>query len=106
MGKRSADKLIFYFCVNERSGDRRCCAADGGNALRKHAKERVESYGCKAKVKKADCLGYCSRGPVVEVEPGKVFYRIRSEADVDAMLEAHLKGDGIAKRLLIGKKKS
>jgi (2Fe-2S) ferredoxin len=106
MGKKSSDKITFHFCINERSGNRECCASGGANDLRKYAKGRVEQADGKAKVKKADCLGHCSRGPVMEVQPANVLYKYLNESDIDEILTAHLEEGRIVNRLLVGKKKS
>lgn len=106
---KSHTKTRFLFCVNERSGDRKCCAKEGANALRKYAKARVaplREEGVPVKVRKADCLGYCSRGPVIKVLPEGVFYSYATEKDIDTILKAHLETGTVAKRLLIRRKKT
>ena len=103
----SPPKTRFLFCVNERSGNRKCCAKDGANALRKYAKACVaplRQEGVPVKVRKADCLGHCSRGPVVKVLPDGIFYTCANEKDIDAILKAHLEGGSVVKRLLIRRK--
>lgn len=105
---KSVPKTRFLFCVNERSGDRKCCAKEGANALRKYAKACVaplRDAGVPAKVRKSDCLGYCSHGPVIKVLPDGVFYTCTNEKDIDAILKAHLKTGSVVKRLLIRRKK-
>lgn len=106
---KSPPKTRFLFCVNERSGDRRCCADSGANALRKYAKACVaplRDEGLPVKVRKSDCLGYCSRGPVIKVLPDEIFYTYADERDIDAILKAHLETGSVVKRLLIcGKKR-
>lgn len=105
MGKKSSDKITFHFCMKERNGGRECCAGAGANDLRKYARSRLEQYEGKGSVKKSGCLGYCSRGPVLEVQPVNIFYKYRSEADIDEILAAHLEDGQAVKRLQIGKKK-
>lgn len=104
----SLPKTRLFFCTNERSGDRKCCADSNAGALRKYAKQCVaplREEGAPVKVKRSDCLGYCSRGPVIKVLPDNVFYTYADEKDIDAILKAHLETGGVVKRLLIGRKK-
>lgn len=105
---KSVPKTRFLFCTNARSGNRRCCADAGANALRKYAKACIaplRDEGLPVKVRKSDCLGYCSRGPVIKVLPGGIFYTYADEKDIDAILKAHLETGSVVKRLLIHRKK-
>ncbi len=45
------------------------------------------------------CLGFCAVGPVLEVNPGKIFYQKVKPADVPKILEAAQKGE-VLERLL------
>lgn len=106
---KSHVKTRFLFCVNERSGGRKCCAKEGADALRKYAKACVaplREEGMPVKVRKSDCLGYCSRGPVIKVLPDGVFYSYANAKDIDAILKAHLETGSVVKRLLIPRKKA
>lgn len=105
---KSLPKTRFLFCTNERSGDRKCCADADAGALRKYAKQCVaplRDEGLPVKVKRSDCLGYCSRGPVIKVLPDEVLYTYADKEDIDAILKAHLETGSVVKRLLIDKKK-
>jgi (2Fe-2S) ferredoxin len=47
------------------------------------------------------CLGFCNAGPLMVVYPEGVWYRPTTPADVDEIVEVHLKGGGRVDRLVV-----
>lgn len=94
-----------FFCVNRRDDGRKCCADAGGQALRDYAKKKIKDLGLsgagKVRVNMAGCLDRCAKGPVVVIYPEEVWYRLRSIADVDEMIDSHLIGGQVVGRLQV-----
>lgn len=96
--ERSDDPLYFdahiFVCCNRRpEGHRRgSCAARGSEALRYYMKARVKEAGIPhARVNMAGCLDRCEQGPCLVIYPDGVWYRIETRADVDRVIEEHLR---------------
>jgi (2Fe-2S) ferredoxin len=52
------------------------------------------------RVKKAGCLDRCSGGPVAVVYPEGVWYSYVDKADIDEIVESHLKNGQVVQRLI------
>jgi (2Fe-2S) ferredoxin len=103
-----------FFCTNERSADdpKSSCVQRGATALHQHAKERCFTLGLKGKVRvnKAGCLDTCAEGPAVVVygskdPPEGVWYTVRTQSDVDAVIDEHLVSGNVVERLRMKKAK-
>ena len=85
-----------FICINEReaSDPRGCCSAKGSHAVVEAFKKKVHSAGLKRLVRpnKAGCLDQCAHGVTVVVYPEQVWYGGVTVADVDEIVESHLKG--------------
>jgi len=94
-----------FFCTNERSGGRSCCAQLNADALCNHAKMRVKSLGLSGhggvRINKAGCLDRCDKGPVLVVYPEDVWYTFIDESDIDEIIEEHLTHGRVVERLQI-----
>lgn len=94
-----------FFCCNERTDGRACCNARGASAMRDYAKERLKELGLagpgKARINQAGCLDRCEEGPCVVVYPEAVWYTYVDRADVDEILEEHVRRGRIVERLRI-----
>ena len=53
------------------------------------------------RVNVAGCLDRCEFGPVMVIYPEGVWYRMDNEADVDEIVERHLKGGERVERLML-----
>ena len=53
------------------------------------------------RVNKAGCLDRCAGGPVAVVYPEGVWYTFVDEADIDDIVDQHLKGGQVVERLLL-----
>jgi (2Fe-2S) ferredoxin len=93
-----------FFCCNQREpGDRPCCADKGAARMRDYAKGRVKALGLsgpgKVRVNQAGCLDRCEEGPCVVVYPDAVWYTYVDQADIDEIIEEHLKHGRVVERL-------
>ncbi len=94
-----------FFCVNERSDGRPCCAQHGSKEMREYLKGRVKAEGLSGpggiRVNIAGCLDRCDLGPVLVVYPDAVWYTYVDREDLDEILDKHLiKGEPV-ERLMI-----
>lgn len=104
MGKKTTTGHHLLFCANQRdSGD--CCMGKKSKSAQQHAKKRIKQLGLKGdkkiRINQTDCLGVCSKGPVVVVYPEGVWYRYRDKDDIDRIVDQHLVGGEIVKKLVI-----
>ncbi|MES2713300.1 MAG: (2Fe-2S) ferredoxin domain-containing protein [Pseudomonadota bacterium] len=94
---------VFVCCNRRPDGHKRgSCAAAGSEALRDYMKVRVKELGLPGvRVNMAGCLDRCEHGPTMVIYPEGVWYGVRTRADVDAVLEAHLVAGGRAAHLML-----
>lgn len=94
-----------FFCLNERPENQDCCALRGAQAGFEYCKKAVKNAGLAGKgqvrVNKAGCLDRCAAAPVVVVYPEGTWYTFVDEADIDEIVESHLKNGQVVERLLI-----
>ena len=96
-----------FFCCNQRdaSDPRGCCNGKGASAMRDYAKQRVKALGLagagKVRVNQAGCLDRCEEGPCVVVYPEAVWYTYVDRADIDEIIEEHLRHGRAVERLRI-----
>lgn len=66
------------------------CLSCGSGELKAALKEDVKRRGLEDRilVRGVGCMGPCSKGPLVAVQPGNIFYQGCSGADVDALLDS------------------
>jgi (2Fe-2S) ferredoxin len=110
VGERHPDDPALYFdahlfvCCNRRPDGhaRGSCAASGSEKLRDYMKARAKEMGLPSlRVNSAGCLDRCELGPCLVIYPEGVWYRITSPADIDRVLEAHVRDGGRATDLLL-----
>jgi (2Fe-2S) ferredoxin len=94
-----------FFCLNERKAGEDCCVNHGAQAGFDHCKKQVKDAGLsgpgQVRVNKAGCLDRCAAGPVAVVYPEAVWYTFIDNADIDEIVESHLKNGKIVERLRI-----
>lgn len=94
-----------FFCVNERDGGQPCCAPHGAVQAFEHCKQKVKEAGLagagQVRVNRAGCLDRCAGGPVAVVYPEAVWYSYIDQADIEEIVESHLKGGCVVTRLLL-----
>ena len=102
------DRHIFM-CNNVRpeGHPRGCCmaraeAAGGFDKLRGYAREKARQLGIQnIRFNAAGCLDRCEFGPNMVIYPEGVWYHFDSQADIDEILEIHLKNGGRVERLML-----
>jgi (2Fe-2S) ferredoxin len=98
-------KYHVFFCCNQREPGENCCQNHQADALRDYAKNRVKALGLagkgKVRVNKAGCLDRCDEGPIIVVYPEEVWYTYVDKADIDEIVEEHLKHGRVVERLRI-----
>jgi (2Fe-2S) ferredoxin len=94
-----------FFCLNQRSNGEACCADHNAQASFDHCKAAVKKAGLagagKVRVNKAGCLDRCELGPVAVVYPEAVWYHYVDMADIDEIVDSHLKNGVVVERLRV-----
>jgi (2Fe-2S) ferredoxin len=93
-----------FVCCNRRADDhpRGSCAARGSEKLRDYMKARAKELGLPSvRVNTAMCLDRCEQGPCLVIYPEGMWYRITSTAEIDAILEQHVRDGGRVPALLL-----
>lgn len=97
-------KRHIFFCLNERKSGEVSCAQHNAQAAFDHCKTRVKELGLagpgQVRVNKAGCLDRCSGGPVAVVYPEGVWYSYVDHADIDEIVQSHLKNGQVVERLV------
>ena len=93
-----------FFCLNERPNGQACCADHDAQGAFEHCKSLVKAAGLagpgQVRVNKAGCLDRCAAGPVAVVYPEGVWYSFVDKADIEEIVESHLKNGKTVQRLL------
>ena len=94
-----------FFCLNQRDNGENACEQHGARAGFDRCKSRVKSEGLAGpggvRVNKAGCLDRCAGGPVAVVYPEAVWYTYVDTADIDEIVDSHLKHGKLVERLLL-----
>lgn len=74
------------------------CGQAGAQPLWERLGQKIEAAGLSAEVgfTISGCLGFCSAGPLMVIYPEGVWYRPRSEADIDHIFVRHIQQDTVA----------
>ena len=93
-----------FFCLNQRESGKDACANHQAQEAFDRCKSQVKAAGLsgpgKVRVNKAGCLDRCTAGPVAVVYPEAVWYTYVDAADIDEIVESHLKNGKVVERLL------
>jgi (2Fe-2S) ferredoxin len=93
-----------FFCLNERKNGEACCAQFKAQEAFDHCKSLVREAGLsgpgQVRVNKAGCLDRCAAGPVAVIYPEAVWYSYVDNADIEEIVESHLKHGKVVERLL------
>ena len=95
-------RLHVFCCTNVRpeSHPRGSCARRDSVALRDYMKKQAKAMDLgRVRINAAGCLDRCELGPAMVVYPDGIWYRYENEADVDEILESHIKKGVIVERL-------
>lgn len=79
------------------------CGNSGAQPLWERLGKKIEALGLGGEVgfTVSGCLGFCSAGPLMVVYPEGVWYRPKTEADIDQIIESHLQQDTLAEDLVV-----
>ena len=98
-----------FFCNNSgpEGHPRGSCSAraaelGGVEKLRGYAREKARQLGIEnIRCNGAGCLDRCEFGPNMVIYPEGVWYRYENTADIDEILETHVKNGGRVERLML-----
>lgn len=94
-----------FFCLNQRTNGEASCGDHDAQSAFDHCKARVKQLGLAGKggvrVNKAGCLDRCAGGPVAVVYPDAVWYSWVDQADLDEIVERHLRDGEVVERLVL-----
>lgn len=96
-----------FCCTNRRDADspRGCCASKDSEQLRDYMKLKAKEMGIESvRVNNAGCLDRCEHGPTMVIYPEGIWYSCKTKADVDEVLERHVRGGEKVERLLLPEK--
>ena len=103
-------KAHVFCCTNERppGHERGCCKEKGAEKLRNYMKSRVKELGLEGvRINNAGCLDRCELGPALVIYPEGVWYTYATTADVEEIIERHLrKGERVQRLLLTDEQKA
>jgi (2Fe-2S) ferredoxin len=97
-------KAHVFCCTNERppGHERGCCKEKGAEKLRDYMKARVKELKIDSiRINNAGCLDRCELGPTMVIYPEGVWYTYASTADVEEIIERHIKKGERVERLLL-----
>ena len=93
-----------FFCLNQREDGAACCADHDAEAMFEHAKKKAKKlglHGVDCRVNRAGCMDRCAQVPVCVVYPDAVWYTYVDVADIDEIIESHLRDGQVVERLKI-----
>ncbi len=92
-----------FFCRNQRQNGEACCEDHAAETMWAYAKQRIKDLGLAGpggiRINKSGCMGRCEEGPVLVVYPQGVWYSYIDEADIDEIIERHLRQGQVVERL-------
>ena len=93
-----------FFCTNLRPDGSPCCQQCGAQEARDYVKQQVKQLGPaiphKVRINTAGCLDRCAGGPIAVVYPEGIWYSYVDIADIEEIVESHLKNGRVVERLL------
>ena len=92
-----------FVCGNQRpeGHPRGCCDPSAEARLQKLFKQKLAARGLKGRIRanQSGCLDQCEHGPTVVVYPDAVWYTYVDQADIDEIIEEHLRHGRVVERL-------
>jgi (2Fe-2S) ferredoxin len=97
-------RLHVFCCINVRpeTHPRGSCARKGSNQLRDYMKKKAKTMDIgRVRINVSGCLDRCELGPTMVIYPEGIWYRYETEADIDEILDRHLKEGQVVERLML-----
>ena len=97
-------KYHVFSCFQQRPAThpRGSCAARGASPLWERLSMRLQTEAIDAAAMAGTgCLGFCNAGPLMVVYPQGVWYRPTTTADIDEIVDRHLKQGEIVEHLAV-----
>jgi (2Fe-2S) ferredoxin len=97
-------RVHIFCCTNERPEThwRSCCARRGSRELCDYMCRGAIVMGIRRiRVNHSGCFNVCDHGPVMVIYPEGIWYKYRTESDVDEILRSHIVGGVVVKRLCL-----
>ena len=99
-------RLHVFCCTNVRpeAHPRGSCARKNSVQLRDYMKKKAKTMELgegRVRINASGCLDRCELGPTMVVYPEGVWYRYECEADIDEILDRHVKDGQIVERLML-----
>ena len=94
-----------FFCTNQRTEGKACCADFDARNMRDYVKTRCKELDLHkqggVRINIAGCLGRCELGPTIAVYPDEVWYTYVDKDDLDEIVQEHFIHGRIVERLKI-----
>ena len=93
-----------FVCTNDRGAGakRPSCAAKGSEKLRDYMKAQARAAGLEhVRINASGCLDRCELGCNLVIYPEGVWYHYATRADLDEIIQTHLKAGGRVERLML-----
>ncbi|MCB2106852.1 MAG: (2Fe-2S) ferredoxin domain-containing protein [Rhodobacteraceae bacterium] len=105
----AGDPALFFSChvfactnVRPPNHPRGSCARKNAVELRDYMKNKAKEMDLKGvRINASGCLDRCELGPNLVIYPDGVWYHFENEADIDEILETHVKNGGRVSRLML-----
>ena len=92
-----------FFCTNRREDGQVCCGHHGAQAAFEHCKALVKAAGLagpgQVRVNQTGCMDRCAGAPVAVVYPEGIWYTYVGLADIEEIVNSHLKNGQPVERL-------
>lgn len=101
-------KKHIFFCLNQRTGEKKCCYSNETEHLFLYAKQYLKQIDTekrlKTRINKAGCLGRCQEGPLLVIYPDGIWYQFKNENDIQEIIEETIVKGKVVTRLLLKEK--
>ncbi|MDG2319928.1 MAG: (2Fe-2S) ferredoxin domain-containing protein [Rhodospirillaceae bacterium] len=97
-------RLHVFCCTNVRpeSHPRGSCARKTSVQLRDYMKKKAKTMDVgRVRINASGCLDRCELGPTMVIYPDGIWYRYETEADIDEILDSHVKEGQVVERLVL-----
>jgi len=95
-------QLHVFCCTNVRpiNHSRGSCARKNAVQLREYMKQKAKAMCLgRIRINASGCLDRCELGPTMVIYPGGIWYRYKTEEDVDEILDQHVAKGKVVERL-------